>query len=113
MIVFAWYLLKVLIVSGILCGYYFLALKDKVFHKWNRFYLLFIIVLSLLLPFVSINLIQPPTEKGTVIKVLQAVTVQDEIVIELGKRNFLTTDTLIIAGYSLISLVFIAVLLLT
>lgn len=113
MIVFAWYLLKVLIVSGILCGYYFLALKDKIFHKWNRFYLLFTIALSLLLPFVSINLLQPATEQGTVIKVLQAVTVQDEIVIELGKKSLLTTDTLIIAGYTLISLALIATLLLT
>ncbi|MEO6133620.1 MAG: N-acetylmuramoyl-L-alanine amidase, partial [Ginsengibacter sp.] len=113
MIVFAWYLLKVLIVSGILCGYYFIALKDKIFHKWNRFYLLFTIALSLLLPFVSINLLQPATEQGTVIKVLQAVTVQDEIVIELGKKSLLTTDTLIIAGYTLISLTLIATLLLT
>lgn len=113
MIVFAWYLLKVIIVSAILCGYYYIALKDKIFHRWNRFYLLFTIVLSLLLPFISIDIFQPASEQGAVIKVLQAVTVQDEIVIELGKKNLLTTDTLIIAGYTLISLVFIATLLLT
>lgn len=113
MIVFAWYLLKVLIVSGILCGYYFIALKDKIFHRWNRFYLLFTIVLSLLLPFISIDVLQSQAGEGTVIKVLQSVTMQDEIVIELGKKSLLTTDTLIIAGYTLISLIFVITLLLT
>src|SRR5690606_38541132 len=111
----SWYLLKVLIVSGILTGYYFLALKDKVFHKWNRFYLLFTVVLSLVLPFISID-IAPSivAEQGTAIKVLQAVTIQEEIIIEMGQKStFLTTNNLLVSGYLLISLVFIGILLRT
>ena len=46
----AYYLLKVLICSGILFLYYQLALKNKVFHQWNRFYLLAAVMLSVSLP---------------------------------------------------------------
>ncbi|MEO7315814.1 MAG: M56 family metallopeptidase, partial [Ginsengibacter sp.] len=115
MIEISWYILKVLIVSGILTGYYFLALKDKVFHKWNRFYLLFTVVLSLVLPFISIDVRTPiAAEQGTAIKVLQAVTVQDQLIIEMGqKSSFLTANNLIVSGYMLISLVFIGILLRT
>ncbi len=112
MLAISWYLLKVLIVSGILTGYYYLALKDKVFHKWNRFYLLFTVLLSLVLPFISIDI--APTlaaEQGTAIKMLQAVTIQDEIIVEMGQRSsFLTTNNLLVSGYILISLFFIGVL---
>ena len=114
MIAISWYILKVLIVSGILTGYYFIALKDKVFHKWNRFYLLFTVVLSLVLPFISIDIAQTSTDQGTAIKVLQAVTVQDEIMIEMSRKSsFLTANNIILSGYILISLVFIGVLLRT
>ncbi len=114
MIAISWYILKVLIVSGILCGYYFLALKDKVFHKWNRFYLLFTVVLSLVLPFISIDIAQTSGEQGAAIKVLQAVRVQDEIIIEMSRKSsFLTANNVILSGYILISLVFIGILLRT
>ena len=63
MIAISWYILKVLIVSGILTGYYYLALKDKVFHRWNRFYLLLTVCLSLLLPLVSINIFSGAAEQ--------------------------------------------------
>ena len=109
----SWYLLKVLIVSGVLCGYYFLVLKDKVFHKWNRFYLLSSVVLSILLPLISINILNVSGSQGSVIKVLQTITVQDEIVIELGKSSAYSTSLLVVLGYSLVTLFFIATLLFT
>lgn len=115
MIAISWYILKVLIISGILTGYYFLALKDKIFHKWNRFYLLFTVILSLFLPFISINIAPPAIEQGTAVKVLQAVTVQDEMIFEMGRQSSssssLSANTLILSGYVLISLVFIGILL--
>src|SRR5918993_5063419 len=46
----AYYLLKVLICSGILFLYYQLALRNKIFHQWNRFYLLAAVILSVSLP---------------------------------------------------------------
>jgi len=49
------YTLKVIICSGVLLGYYYLSLKDKTFHHYNRFYLLFSILISLLLPLIKLE----------------------------------------------------------
>ncbi len=37
MIPFAIYLLKVIICSAFLLGYYWVVLRNKTFHQWNRF----------------------------------------------------------------------------
>ncbi|MEO6949787.1 MAG: hypothetical protein ABI297_08345, partial [Ginsengibacter sp.] len=109
----SWYLLKVLIVSGVLCGYYFLALKDKIFHKWNRFYLLSAVMLSIFLPLIRVNILDYFNGQGSVAKVIYTMTVQDEIVIELGKSSAYSTNFLLAAGYALVSIFFIATLLMT
>lgn len=44
------YAVKVLICSGILFLYYWAALRNKKFHQYNRFYLLFSVVFSLIIP---------------------------------------------------------------
>lgn len=49
------YILKVIICSGVLLGYYYVSLKDKTFHHYNRFYLLFSILISLLLPLIKLE----------------------------------------------------------
>ncbi|WEK70953.1 MAG: M56 family metallopeptidase [Candidatus Chryseobacterium colombiense] len=49
------YILKVIICSGVLLGYYYLSLKDKTFHHYNRFYLLLSILISLLLPLIKLE----------------------------------------------------------
>ena len=46
------YALKTIIYSAIFFGYYCLALRNKRFHYYNRFYLLMTVLLSLSLPFV-------------------------------------------------------------
>ncbi len=78
MLALSYYLLKVIICSGILLGYYWLALRNKIFHGYNRFYLLAAVVLSLLLPIIKINFWeQAVAEKPAVIKMLQAVSDSD------------------------------------
>src|ERR1035437_1449092 len=85
---FAYYLLKIIICSGILYGYYLIALRDKIFHKWNRFYLLAAVVLSLAAPLIKINIWQKSDEPKTqVIHFLQVVNSNDEIVYEYTKNN--------------------------
>ncbi|RYZ22997.1 MAG: hypothetical protein EOO16_06705 [Chitinophagaceae bacterium] len=54
------YLLKMVLCSALLYAYYHVALRNKVFHQWNRFYLLAIVPLSLLLPLVRIRLQAAP-----------------------------------------------------
>src|SRR4051812_24999461 len=50
MILSAFYLLKVCACSALLYLYYHVALRNKVFHYWNRFYLLAAVVISLVAP---------------------------------------------------------------
>jgi hypothetical protein len=52
--VFLLYFLKMVICSGVLMGYYWLFLRNKRFHHYNRFFLLGTLALSLLLPLVSL-----------------------------------------------------------
>jgi len=49
------YILKSILVSGILLGYYWLALQNTRFHHYNRFYLLATIFLALVLPAIDLN----------------------------------------------------------
>lgn len=109
MITIAWYILKVVICSGILCGYYFLALRNKVFHRWNRFYLLATIVISLVVPVMKINVFSSGEDNGTVVRMLQTISYGDETVIEMSKHNSFqfTTETASEAAYLLVSSVFL------
>jgi beta-lactamase regulating signal transducer with metallopeptidase domain len=54
------YLLKVILVSAILFGYYRLFLRNKRFHHYNRFFLLSAFLLSIVLPFIRIPLLYQP-----------------------------------------------------
>ncbi len=47
------YLLKMILASAILTGYYWLALRNKGFHRYNRFYLLSALGLSFAAPFLA------------------------------------------------------------
>ncbi len=114
MITIAWYLLKVIICSGILCGYYFLALRNKVFHRWNRFYLLASVVLALLVPLMKINIFQKPdADKGTVIQMLRTISYGDELVIELNRKGgfHINSENFAESSYLLISAVFFTIFL--
>lgn len=51
------YILKVLLISGIMYGYYLLMLRNKKFHGFNRFYLLFTMMLPIILPFINVSAI--------------------------------------------------------
>ncbi len=88
MLILVYYILKIIICSGILCGYYLLWLRNKIFHRWNRFYLLSVVILSLAVPLIKINIWQKPDEPKTqVIQFLQVVNANDEIVHEYSKSE--------------------------
>ncbi|MEO8111739.1 MAG: N-acetylmuramoyl-L-alanine amidase, partial [Ginsengibacter sp.] len=106
MITLAWYLLKVAICSGVLFGYYHVALRNKIFHRWNRFYILASIVISLAAPIIKINIFQQSGEdKGTAVRMLQAINTSDEIVIEYSRnRGFkIESEKIAEAAYLLVS----------
>lgn len=113
MITLAWYLLKVIICSSVLCGYYFLALRNKAFHRWNRFYLLSAIAISLLAPVIKINIFQNNNDKGTAVQWLQTISYGDEAVIEYSKNSSfqLNTENLAENLYLSISMIFLFIFL--
>jgi len=78
MLPIAYYLLKVIICSGILYAYYWLLLRNKVFHKYNRFYLMLSVILSLSLPLIKITFWQSRAEQPAAVKVLQVVSYGDD-----------------------------------
>lgn len=51
----AYYFLQVLLCSAIMMGYYWVVLRNKRFHQYNRFYLLAVAVLSWIVPLIKIQ----------------------------------------------------------
>ncbi|MEY4728591.1 MAG: hypothetical protein RLZZ390_1115, partial [Bacteroidota bacterium] len=49
------YILKMILVSGVLLGYYWISLRNTRFHHYNRFYLVGVVLLGLLLPLLDLN----------------------------------------------------------
>ena len=49
------YILKTILISGIFLAYYWIALRDKKFHYYNRFYLLIGSIMSLVIPLLNLN----------------------------------------------------------
>lgn len=116
MIAFAYYLLKVIICSGILYGYYLLALRNRIFHHWNRYYLLATILLSLLLPLISIPVVREAKHApNEAVRILEIVTTGDAYVQDLnnGAALHITTGQFWGLAYLLISVFFLIVLLRT
>ncbi|GAB3421111.1 energy transducer TonB [Niabella aquatica] len=59
------YLLQMIACSGILYGYYHFFLRNERFHQYNRFYLLFSIAVSLVLPVIKIPVLLQTEERAT------------------------------------------------
>jgi N-acetylmuramoyl-L-alanine amidase len=55
-VIAALYLVKVVLVSGLLFGYYRIFLRDRLFHQYNRYYLLGATLASLILPLIRLPL---------------------------------------------------------
>src|SRR4030095_11693012 len=70
------YLLQVIAASGLLYGYYHFALRNKKFHRYNRFYLLMAVVISSFIPFLNIPVYfsQQEAEASVVLQTLQVIS---------------------------------------
>ncbi len=55
---------KMILCSVVMFAYYLLFLKDKTFHHYNRFYLLFSVVISMILPLVKVSYFTIETNKN-------------------------------------------------
>jgi hypothetical protein len=55
MLPIAYYFLQVILCTALMMGYYWLVLRNKRFHQYNRFYLLAITVLAWIVPLIKIK----------------------------------------------------------
>src|SRR5689334_638935 len=98
------YLLKVIICSGILFLYYHIALRNKRFHYYNRFYLLMSVALSLLLPFLNIALWQFYSGNRQVIQLMNVVAVNAVEVNPTEKASMFSWSALLLIIYAFTTL---------
>ncbi len=109
MLPYALYLLKVSICSGILFGYYRLVLRNKIFHQYNRFYLLATVVVSLALPLIQVNIWHSGEQSPTqAIQLLQAVGSSNEYLDEIvlsSKPGNISIEQALSLFYLIITLV--------
>lgn len=109
MIALAYYLLKVMICSAILFLYYYAALRNKLFHQWNRFYLLAAVLLSLIAPIIEISIVHHSTEETNkaiqLLQVIQGNDYLDEIVV--SSQPTISTAQWAAMFYALVSFIFL------
>ncbi len=103
MIALGYYLLKVLICSSVLFLYYHISLRNKAFHQWNRFYLLFLPIFSILLPFLQFNINGNIESKNAAIRFIEVVNSADKYFLSSAKSSVITIEQVIILTYGLIS----------
>lgn len=65
MLTIAYYFLQVVLCSGLLMGYYWLVLRNKRFHQYNRFFLLAAAILSWIVPLIKITWVRPLAQSET------------------------------------------------
>lgn len=106
--IFVFYLLKVMLCSAMLFGYYHLFLRNKVYHAYNRFYLLASVVIAMLAPIINFKYFFTGTATpAKPIQLLQVVTSGDEYleeVIIFSHRNFFSLSQVLTFIYILVSL---------
>ncbi|MCC6761074.1 MAG: TonB family protein [Chitinophagaceae bacterium] len=102
------YLLKMLLCSAVLLGYYWVALRNERFHQWNRFYLLTAMLLSILVPLMNIPLLQP-AEPTAVVDMVAALPWNNVVLVyqpntAWGWKEYASLSMLIVSGLLLLHL---------
>lgn len=99
------YLLKMIGYSGALMLYYYLFLRDKQYHQYNRYYLLSAVVLSLLLPLINIPVFWSgtPSEAPLYVQTIQLTTISS-ISEAVSTGPSLSENSLLLIVYLVISL---------
>ncbi|MBL7763508.1 MAG: N-acetylmuramoyl-L-alanine amidase, partial [Chitinophagaceae bacterium] len=112
------YLIQVIICSGILYGYYHFFLRNKKFHQYNRYYLLIAVILSIAIPFLNIPLYFTKEEIEPSV-LLQALTSSAAAGFEenadnqvtVAKESWFTADHIAFIFYALVTSVILVRLL--
>lgn len=107
----AYYFLQVVVCSGILMTYYWFALRNKRFHQYNRFYLLFVLISSWIIPLVKIN-IQPTVTASTPIKLFTVIADNNTHIEEIvaTQSTPFSWDAIAAIGYAVVCSLFLVLL---
>ncbi|OYU55561.1 MAG: hypothetical protein CFE25_11640 [Chitinophagaceae bacterium BSSC1] len=73
MLTYAFYFLQVVVCSGLMMGYYWLVLRNKRFHQYNRFYLLAVLGSAWLIPLIKIQWTKPEASESQALNILNIV----------------------------------------
>lgn len=73
MLTYAFYFLQVVVCSGLMMGYYWLVLRNKRFHQYNRFYLLAVLGSAWLIPLIKIQWTKPEASESQALNILSIV----------------------------------------
>src|SRR5947199_1921398 len=98
---YSW-IIKSFVSSGLLYLYYLLCLRNRKFHSYNRFYLLATLIFSILLAFIQFHFYSIGKVQGNKLTnfIIQISSNNAE------KTNYpFTTNSLLILGYAVISLI--------
>ncbi|MCH5719983.1 M56 family metallopeptidase [Niabella hibiscisoli] len=79
------YLIQMTACSAVLYAYYYCFLRNEKFHQYNRFYLLFAMALSLLLPLLKIPVIVNDTNSNPIYKF---VSTGEMVVVTAASKEF-------------------------
>ncbi len=85
------FIAKFILSAGLLYGYYQFFLRNQRFHHYNRFYLLAIALISIIIPFINIpvNLFWGSQQHSTLVQTLKVINASgwEEPVIIYARRN--------------------------
>ena len=95
------YILKAILVSGILLGYYWIALRNTRFHYYNRFYLVGTVLLSLALPLLDLQWFTLSTPESVPVQQVVQYIYQSEGLVQ--DKQGLTWDQVLVLSLSLVS----------
>ncbi|MES2333017.1 MAG: N-acetylmuramoyl-L-alanine amidase [Bacteroidota bacterium] len=101
MLTIAYYFLQVVLCSGMMIGYYWLVLRNKRFHQYNRFYLLALVLLSWVVPLIKISWSKPVTisEVPQVMQFLSVVADNNtQIEQTISKQGFVWSWDILASG---------------
>jgi len=113
MLTTAYYFLQVILCSAIMMGYYWIALRNKKFHQYNRFYLMAVVLFSWTVPLIKIQWATTYASEQQVIRFLSVVADNNsEIEAVIGRKGFhWSMEGIVSMAYLLIAALLLALLL--
>lgn len=102
------YLVKMLLCSGTLYAYYYVALRNNRIHQWNRYYLLLATLISITLPLVQLPVPFTGEEAPAITAYTTQIITLRTFILTAPATRTLDYQQLIYGGYCLVALLLLA-----